>query len=317
MDRWVVRTRAGKLYGPLSTDRVVKKIHEGFFRGEEWIAVYPNGQWLSISKHPEFYDAFLEALNFSGGNRAQEEPSLPPEIEGEALEPQSADDDDPTLGEGLQIEEPVRKRTERSTRQQQKPPDHVKTKPPSSSRNPGEVIPLEKISSIQKRVRRRSFGKNIAMIVFALFLFVAVLLLLHSPSGDRIRLLRPTGIGQRTITAEDVERKWIQALSEFRLDTFQNYMNAQNRLVEMVEGEPRPLRALELLCMTYHSLWPFAHKNPADMETVQFAARSATQLDPTSRASDVCRAVELIMLGSYQEAEEHLQGVLRAHTEYV
>lgn len=59
---WVLRTPAGQLKGPFSTEKVKRLILDGSFTGSEFIAKYPEGSWGELTKRSEFYDTLMQAL---------------------------------------------------------------------------------------------------------------------------------------------------------------------------------------------------------------------------------------------------------------
>ena len=95
--RWLVRDLDGKIYGPLSTDKVLKQISEGFFSGNEDVSLYPDGKWISISKEAKFYDALLDVLDreIHGGKKPTDKP---PEMGEVNLEPELSKTGEPPRG---------------------------------------------------------------------------------------------------------------------------------------------------------------------------------------------------------------------------
>ena len=61
-DRWVIKLESEQIKGPYSTEAVRKMIGSGVFTGNEEICTYPEGEWKSLNKQPEFYEALLESL---------------------------------------------------------------------------------------------------------------------------------------------------------------------------------------------------------------------------------------------------------------
>jgi hypothetical protein len=61
-DQWLIRNESEQIKGPYSTDAVSKMILEGIFSGIEDISTYPDGDWLPLSKRPEFFEVLMESL---------------------------------------------------------------------------------------------------------------------------------------------------------------------------------------------------------------------------------------------------------------
>src|SRR3989344_5906295 len=61
-EKWVVKFETDQVRGPYTTDAICKMIATGAFSGNEHICAYPEGEWRSLNKQPEFYEALLESL---------------------------------------------------------------------------------------------------------------------------------------------------------------------------------------------------------------------------------------------------------------
>ena len=62
---YLVRTKKGKLLGPLDEKQVCHRIDEGEFEGEEELSSYPSGKWKPLSSHPVFYNKILSQMKDS------------------------------------------------------------------------------------------------------------------------------------------------------------------------------------------------------------------------------------------------------------
>src|SRR5207248_3287387 len=58
-----IRHASGQIDGPFTTEKVLYKIGRGEFSGDESIAHYPDGKWISITQDPQFYDKLLEVIS--------------------------------------------------------------------------------------------------------------------------------------------------------------------------------------------------------------------------------------------------------------
>ena len=61
-DLWVIKLESDQVKGPYSTAAVCKMIATGAFNGNEFVCAYPEGEWKSLNKQPEFYEVLLESL---------------------------------------------------------------------------------------------------------------------------------------------------------------------------------------------------------------------------------------------------------------
>ena len=59
---WVIKLETDQVKGPYSTEAISKMISSGAYSGNEQVCRYPEGEWKSLSKQPEFYEVLLESL---------------------------------------------------------------------------------------------------------------------------------------------------------------------------------------------------------------------------------------------------------------
>ncbi len=337
--RWIVKDAEGRIFGPFVTEQVLEQIDRNYFLGGELIASYPGGDWIPISKSPEFYDRLLDALA------------------AEAKDDRSSAKTTPLKNARLQekrkstAEDEKLERTEKLVSQPAAPakPPQAPTSPPAPiNENELELdLPeqtrtqkdeftrggtvlrhtVTKADSIVDLIDMKALGRfqqlKGAMLPLAIIalgiLIVGFLLWGSGPSvqgGDRIRLIAPRK-GQPELPEEKIKAKFARALAAFQTDTFNGYLRAEDELIEIVEGaSTRPEDALKkadylsLLCLVYRELWPFAYQDAEDLKVVSEVMREAKRLDPGGLYGTVCEIVHLMLNGHVRDAQGLTDSVL-------
>ncbi len=319
--RWLVRDPDGKIYGPLSTERVLQQISAGFFRGEEDVSLYPNGKWISISVEPQFYDQLLDVLDseIKSKSKQPEKPKDTPkeDVKEIKLGPEVSKTGEPPAGfergkahaevqdhqadtyGGVETDEVVSRM------------DYEE----SEAEDDEEVIELTDVHQIEKREKVKA--SRLPLLVFAV-LCIAIISLLFIKEDDSVKIrLLPTSDKKRDMNNQQVAVKFQKAIGFFELDTHNNYKRAQSELVQIVDSQTRVPDPYELLCMTYHYLWPFSYQDSKDINTIKTVVKKIKLINPTSRAAVVCTIVELLAVGRYQEASGLSSNTLRSFPQYV
>ena len=318
--RWVVKDVDGRVRGPYSTEKVIHKINNGDFSGEELIASYPGGHWIPISNEPEFYDRLLEIL--AGVERSirddEDESAERTNVEqkksrvSETFEPVK-----PTSGTATERKSSVESNREK-TRTQIEEPDLEKTPaPPRSERkkNPSQAEGSDviELTDLRNEVKQEILQRIRGPITFGL---IAVATLVWIFTGtvekhqeERIHLL-PLQKNRDQSSPEAAKIKIQQALPDFLRDTFGGYVRAENSLIQALQADPKNGELYALLCVTYNELWPFAYQDSQDLRTISSASQAAAQVDPGGQHSGVCRVVDLLVRGRLFEAKSYVNSVL-------
>lgn len=306
--RWIVKESEGKIWGPYSTAQVLEQIDRGYYVGGEQVASFPGGQWVAISKTPEFYDRLLDVLVAEGRPRLPESETvfLPAEIT-DRIEITNPD----------MTEAKAKTQTQTSVTKSRTAVGKTSTEMP---RGPSlELTDLKKLEAKEKRNSSSSNRLPLILIVVALMLGLGAIFLIDEKAktdGSRIHLLAPRK-GQPEIGEAKSLEKYQRAIRSFQDDTFSSYQRAQNELVEVVEGaSAQPTTAakkaerLATLCLVYRELWPYAYQDSKDLKTVSFAMQESKRLDPGGRAGATCEVVELMITGRSSDARGLTENML-------
>ena len=278
--QWVLRSDQGKLRGPFITQVVLKMIREGQVSGEEKIARYPGGKWISISQEPEFYDHLLGALENDVVEakkettfRQQDEETIPP------------DSVIPLLN--LKPEKPAPAESKVSAREEKK------YSPP--------VIELSNLKQMEKQTRLRLMWKPLLGLGVVILLGLILLFWPGSNSKGKLRLIAPKA-GEDTFSSEEVKTRTKLALADIQEDTVESYLQAQNKLVSLIEGAPRFLPGRALLCLVYKELWPYTYQDQADQKVLTEFSQGTKNLNLIGIHGNLCEAIKLMTLGRVKEA---------------
>jgi tetratricopeptide (TPR) repeat protein len=312
---WVVRTAQGQVKGPYSTEAILRMIGEGVFSGEEMISKLPGGQWMKISKEAAFYDKLLATLEGTvdpdplKANRMEAEtvirkPAAPPKLE--------KDGDEIIKGTEIKIDQASRK-IDILDAPKEIAPAQVPGRPQINSSASGggapPVIDLSNLGTIQKTEMRKDLKLPLIILTLAIAFVIFAFLPEGGNSDDKIHLLAP-GKSAATLTEQQVKTKLNEALFAMEQDTFESYVEAQNKLVGIVEGAPMNLEVRALLCVTYKQLWPFAKQDAQDIKTIAGVTQGTRALNVISPFGQVCEAVKLLTGGRFREARSVIEGAL-------
>jgi len=295
--QWLIKTETDRQIGPYSTEAILKLISEGALSGGEQIKRYPDGKWTPISRQPDFYDRLLDAL--------EEIPKFDPDrrerFEAETIvapmpERQQTEDFEKTVivpRAQVTIAEP---KTQLPVIENE---PSAKQIPPNAKSAPIEMQPVSKIAKKQKL---KSIQIPLILGFVAILFFAIAYLIPEKVATGKPRLLVPRISTSPSMSSKDVTAGIQKAILEYEKDTFDNYLEAQNKLVAVIEGAPQNVDARGSLCLVYKELWPFVKQDAKDLDAVFNMAKATRSLDPTGINGVYCEVVKLMTLGKYKEA---------------
>ena len=271
--RWIVKESEGKIWGPYSTAQILEQIDRGYYVGGEQVAAFPGGQWVAISKTPEFYDRLLDVLVQEGQKQLPE-----PETVYQGAEPTEKGNvgpgDPAKTGSAVRVSNTstgaaatdVSRRTNavdgktgtsagltsktsgtKTSTTKTSARGLTKTGVTNALATSASALPdapnveLTDIKELEEKESGGGRASKAPMIFIALALLLAIvaIFMLDEPGqkvdGTRIHLLAPRK-GQPDIGEAKSQEKFKRALAAFQTDTFSQYQRAQNELVEIVEG---------------------------------------------------------------------------------
>lgn len=290
---WIIKNEKGQLKGPYETSKVLELISSGHFDGTEMIASYPDGKWMQISKEPQFYDKLMEALEQASRPGVEDIPDQNSQQQTQIISRKGTQVKSDLNGEKTKAAAPVEIILEKTKATDSKSKNQ---EPPKSA-----TIELNKISKIkQEAMLKKSLMPGVFLVVLVAVLFW-FLFSGEKQSSEKIALLAPKKNGT-PLSNEDARRKIASAVVDIEKDTLENYVQAQNKLVAVVEGVPSNLEVRALLCLVYRELWPFAKQDAEDIRIINSVTQSTRNLNVTSAYGNVCEAVKLFTSGRQKEA---------------
>lgn len=303
-DQWLLRLDGGTLKGPLFTEEVLELITDGVLTGEEIISSYPGGGWVLLSTHPTFYEPIMKALE---GAIQRDSRKVRKAVTEETIfmpAPPSADQPVPSRMPVVQ-QGPLVPTAPTPVVIPQKNESALKKLVPENL-----VLELKNLRTMERSQLIQTVRKP--LIVLAAIIVVAVGLFIFSEGDteyEKINLLAP-GKPSAALNEAEIKARYAKALDDVEKDTFEGYMQAQNKLVAIVEGAPAYLEVRAMLCWVYKELWPFAKQDSADQKTISNFAQSTRVLDVTSPFGNMCEIIKLMTSGRYREARGTVENLL-------
>ena len=303
--KWITRDERGQIEGPFTTEKILYQIGRGELTGEESIALYPDGKWISISQDPQFYDKLLEVLSNERRDQAPDDDGSSPILEFTAPAPVEP----PTRSRAVPVdEEPDVESTPTPT------PRSTATAVRSGGRKrrgrPRDIELVDVRPQVLKQLVRRArlpIFVGIAGLALAAVVFVGT----NKPVEQRLHLIGPQK-GVAPVNPEVLATRIKKGVTSFLKDTLDGYQGAQNDFVYIVERNPKNVEILALLCVTYLELWPYAAQDSADSKVISSVVQAANAIDPGGVHSATCRTVDLIVRARFSEAKGLVETVLEA-----
>lgn len=319
--RWIIKDSDGRIVGPFPTEKVLYKIGRGELSGDEAIALYPGGDWFPISQEPQFYDRLIDALAGHAAHEPDDDrdtqptPIVPTNSQAPTEELEIED-----LGETRKLPEnenrPKRGRARHKT-DEERPREEEKAKKPKEKRKstrstPEAVIELMDLGKLVKkeRVKRIKIPVVLAMVILVV---AAVIQIKPRVADDRIHLTALQSQG-KPLGRDQLIDRIRRAQLAYTEGTFSGLQNAQNYLLQVIEGDEKNAPMLALLCLTYYELWPYAFQDSTDLRAVSIANQRVGSLDPAGANAATCRVVDLLVRGRLAEAKSMTESILDTYS---
>lgn len=332
IEQWVVKTESGQVKGPYSTDVVVKMIVNGFFTGSEDICSYPTGEWRPLTKQPEFYDALIESLE----NPAELDQQKSEKMEAETVV-QPSENIQKTAGT-------INNESSHETNSENKSIDgfselfNAPIKPtktvkkynqnnlptiPSAVPGTGNIIKERDDNlTIQlkniKHIQRKELRKFIPFfLILSLITLVGLYLLLGDNSANSVGwiVLAPQNLNDGSVSAPKVQELKKEAVRSLQSGRLEKILQSQKELIQAIEGAPRDLESIGLLCIVHQQLWPYTRQTSKDLKNVTAVMQLARQVNPISNYAQTCQITYLLAKGQQKEAKGLVEKTLDSHSE--
>lgn len=294
MQQWYVKTPQNQTWGPMSEDEVIEKLSSGYFLGQELICKANEAHWIPITQYPPFFDAIIDEM----GKELQKdsEPQVKEEVTD--VDGHTKDSKEIPLWKRLQVEVP-------EVDDEPEPPPEIKQQAP--------VMP--KIRVPLARPPERTQTKRHFLYFLSASVMILLFLLLYEPQKesrrDRIRLKSVQFSTKKIDVTTGNDELLKKSIVLFRKHQIDDYVKAQNTLVELLNTNSKYLDGMSFLCMTYKELWPYSHQDSRDIDTIYRVFRQASVLKASSASAGVCYVVYLLTIGEYEKAKNYMEDALR------
>lgn len=317
--QWVVKMQSDQVKGPYTTETINNMIISGAFSGSEEICSYPEGEWRLLTKQPEFYDALLESLE----NPVEVDNKRTQKMEAETVirtpdpvkkeeaplrEVRTPDD----LKELLENQRKITAEKEESAKKIAVQPSLLSAQQSNLSKKSPEDNIIEmrdknlEINLTDIEELRKKEIKKLFPIILVAILLVGLVIYFLLPTREETRvgwaLVAPKKNAEALLSAEEVKNLKRKAIKAFQGGLPEQILLAQRDLLKAVEGAPRDLEAIGLLCMAYEQLWPYTKQTQNDLKSILTVTQMARSLNPISNYSDTCQIVNLLTKGQSKEA---------------
>jgi tetratricopeptide (TPR) repeat protein len=318
--QWVIRIQSDQVKGPYSTDAINKMIVYGAFSGSEEICSYPEGEWKLLTKQPEFYDALLESLENPVEVDNKRTQKMEAETQIRAVEPakeevpipkiQNTDDLKNLLEQERKAEEVRQKSKKNKSLARPSIASQAGASPANIMNDRDKNLEIQ-LTDIQK-LQQNEIKKIIPFVLVAIILIGAVAYFFNSKNKSSTTgwaLLAPQNNAEAISDAELKEYKR-NAAKAFQTGILEKVLALQPTLVLAVEGAPKDLEALGLLCMVYGQIWPYTKQSQSDLKSILKVTQMARATNPISNYSDSCQTIFLLTKGQGKEARSLLEKAL-------
>ncbi len=335
--QWMTKDSSGTLRGPFTTDAIIKLISQGVFVGGEFISQVPNGAWMKITKEPQFYDKLLEAIEVSASADEDISKALFSKMAADTIVQKVTPEKDLSSNHSIFKKDENLESTQKIESNTSESPffnhlDHfsqatssknalISTNPSSSPHestkfsnkefeastknkiaSPEVVLELNNLKELQNKKFKNNvifiFGLGLIVSLFGFFYFLEE----EDLAKDKIRLITPNISNGSNLSKEETIKTIQSATKSFEQDNVESYLEAQNKLVGLIEQVPSYEEARGLLCLVYKELWPFSHQDSEDVKAISFIAQSTRAINPIGINGYYCEIVKLLTMGRYSEA---------------
>lgn len=175
-----------------------------------------------------------------------------------------------------------------------------------------QMVDLKKIR--QKEVRKLFPALFLILILTGVFTYLIIEDEELSSSGKGWSLVGPVK-NLDELTAAEVGELKKKAVIAFQNGVMEQLLIAQKDLVKAIEGAPKDLEAMGLLCMAHEQLWPFTQQTEQDLKSIFTTTQLARSANPLSNFADACQATYLLLKGQNKEAKSLIEKTLDNPTE--
>lgn len=280
---WLIKTNDGHIYGPFTETQIIEKIQSGHYTGDYLVAEALILKWIRLDRSKNFHKIFFQMSAKSAEQNTNKK--------------QTSKDLIYSLSEDLpNLKEPKQNRTKNKSKFQKPKKLANKSKKRKKQINKPPQKPNKK-------------NNNLAIIL----LFILALIFIsyenwptqkHTASTGLFHLRAPDFSKKTPYNKEEFKKLYSLSVSNFRQDSFSQYVQTQNYLIKAIEMKPREKSLYSFLCLTYLELWPYTYRSFENEETFFKVFKQIYQLDPGGLEASTCEIARLITKNLYLEASK-------------
>ena len=326
-DLWLIKLESEQVKGPFTTEAICKMILEGIYSGQEYVARYPEGDWRPVSKQAEFYETLLESLE----NPIERDEKQAQKMDAETVIRISAIEDfkneqdeklDSTQAINAEFSSELQKLLKANS------PVQENLEPNSSiKKNNHETVltSLKEKQQIQFNFekekitnQRKEQIKKLIPFAIGLILILGSILVYNNYfnySNQHLWLLKTPDFKKENIDALEAKKLKVKAISYIKTGVIDDYLKAQDLLVQAVEGQKNDVESLGLLCVVYNSLWPYTKQLSNDLKAVAAVYKQIRLANPLSSHTESCQGIYLLIKGQSNDGRAIIEKVLDQNTE--
>jgi tetratricopeptide (TPR) repeat protein len=319
--KWIIRDTNGKIIGPYAKEAIFNLIDRGIIKGEEMIAIYPDGNWEPFVREIEFYDRLMDSLEGKRGDlkpsshRQMEENTvvmqLPKKeilenIDGKEGKKEAEKEKDPY---GIREKKKDEKVAINNFHPDKKYKVKISNLIPVIDSQKTKTKSLDKKKSEKNKARKQEKILLIFLIVFAMIVYMTFFDEQQPGSGTKIHLLAPTKTNA-SISKEDFAQNIGKVRGLLEKDNFSDWYESQNIMVKLAEGMPENTEIREMICFVHKELWPYSYQDAEDLKVLNTMTQTTRAINPGSLHGRSCQMVQSLLTGKLNEAKNQLDQLL-------
>lgn len=328
--KWILRIGNSPTQGPFSTEEVIQRIQDGELFGEEMIAVFPDGQWKRLSQEPKFVSLILEILEKGSADFAAQKKNTATESDTVADQDLTvADDGTRSYNSAQTSPSRVTQKVQVEDNDWQARVDEYNQKIQQQVENKRKLEELAKkttayqsmiidsqntIGSVAYEEPEEKDRKPLLIALGVVVIVIAVYFLFFEQSQSsstgliRINLKNPK-FGSKNLSQKEADGMFRSAIAAIQSDTLEGYLQAQSKLVDVVEGSSEHIKSRAVLCMVYRELWPYAKQDSADIKTIGLVTQNTKTINVVSPYASFCEVVQLMTQDKLKEARNTIDAI--------
>ena len=315
---WIVKNSLDQISGPFDTSEIIRRIHQELITENDFVASYPEGRWIPVTKNQVFFDEMLDALSKGISKKGKSKNTLITSRDNKkgirTLEHELNLDQKKLKTQNLDKKKSTRAIQESSGFQKgegayTKGSTEKKSKTSSKTRktySQGKALDL-------KKYKNQVFLYKIKPKV-SVFLFICILLgigFFFWPEDlpEHVKFIPPR-FNSYVISTEVEQEKIRQAIFYIKKGGYKNFVKAHNELNQVLESQSSQIEPFSLLCFTYLHLWKFSKKTPKDLRAVSVVVKKALEIDRFGERGKICKFVYDQVREKHSEAEKVVNDVI-------